>query len=62
MLWVFGTSWLAAIAAATYSVKVDLTPRSAGLGIAIGLALAGLTAAAMFPWPAVFAFALGCVV
>ena len=60
-LFVLVSSWLVAIAAATYAIAGHLTVQRAGLGIALGMALCGATAAAMFPVPAVFAFILGCV-
>jgi hypothetical protein len=52
MLWVFGTSWLAAAGAFLYAATFPLT---------VGAALLGATAAAMFPDPSVFAGVLGCL-
>jgi hypothetical protein len=61
MLWVFGTSWLAAVGALIYAATFPLTaPRVVG-GLGLGAALLGATAAAMFPDPAVFARILGCI-
>jgi hypothetical protein len=61
MLWVFGTSWLAAVGALSYAATFPLTaPRVVG-GLGFGAALLGATAAAMFPDPAVFARVLGCI-
>ena len=61
MLWVIGTSWLAAVGAFMYAATFPLTaPRVVG-GLGLGAALLGATAAAMFPDPAVFAHVLGCV-
>lgn len=60
-LWVFGTSWLAAIGAFLYAATSRLTaPRVIG-GFGLGAALLGATAAVMFPDPAVFARLLGCL-
>lgn len=60
MLWVFGTSWLAAAGALLYASTFPLTaPRVVG-GLVFGAALLGATAAAMFPDPAIFASVLGC--
>jgi hypothetical protein len=61
MLWVFGTSWLAAAGAFVYAATFPLTaPRVAG-GLGLGAGLLAATAAAMFPDPAVFARILGCL-
>lgn len=61
MLWVFGTSWIAAAGAFLYAATFPLTgPRLVG-GIGLGIALLALTAAAMFPDPTVFARILGCM-
>jgi hypothetical protein len=61
MLWVFGTTWIAAAGAFLYATTFPLTaPRVVG-GIGLGAALLALTAAAMFPDPAVFARVLGCM-
>jgi hypothetical protein len=60
-LFVLVSSWLVAVAATIYAVAGQLTVRRARLGVALGLALCGATAAAMFLVPAVFAFILGCV-
>jgi hypothetical protein len=61
MLWVFGTSWLVAIAATVYATAAGLTVRGTGWGTGFGLTLIAATVLAMFPAPAVLAFALGCV-
>jgi hypothetical protein len=61
MLWVFGTSWLAAIGALIYAATFPVTvPRVVG-GLGLGAALLGATAAAMFPDPAIFDRVLGCL-
>jgi hypothetical protein len=61
MLWVFGTSWLAAAGAFVYAATFPLTaPRVVG-GLGLGAGLLAATAAAMFPDPAVFARVLGCL-
>jgi hypothetical protein len=60
MVWVFGTSWLAAVGALMYATTFPLTgPRVVG-GLGVGAALLAATAAAMFPDPAIFARVLGC--
>ncbi|TMC79259.1 MAG: hypothetical protein E6J09_02440 [Chloroflexi bacterium] len=60
-LWVFGTSWIVSFAALAYAlVGRDLTAPVAAVGIALGMLLLTVTAAAMFPAPEVFAAALGC--
>jgi hypothetical protein len=61
MLWVFGTSWLAAAGALTYAITFPLTATRIVGGLGLGGALLAATAAAMFPNPAVFARILGCV-
>lgn len=60
MLWVFATSWLAALAALGYALSGGLTRRLAAWGITIGCAVVLVTAAAMFPAPEIFAMVLGC--
>jgi hypothetical protein len=60
-LWVFGTSWLAAIGAFLYAATSPLTATRVIGGLGLGAALLGATAAAMFPDPAVFARLLGCL-
>jgi hypothetical protein len=61
MLWVFGTSWLAAAGAFLYAATFPLTAPRVVAGLGLGAALLGATAAAMFPDPSVFAGALGCL-
>lgn len=61
MVWVFGTSWLAAIGAFMYAAALPMTPARVACGLALGAVLLGATAAAMFPEPAVFARILGCL-
>ena len=61
MLWVFGTSWLAAFAAFVYAATFPLTVHRVAGGLGFGVALLLATAAAMFPDPSVFARVLGCV-
>ncbi len=61
MLWVFGTSWLGAFAALVYAATFPLTVHRVAGGLALGAALLGVTAVAMFPDPAVFARVLGCM-
>jgi hypothetical protein len=61
MIWVFGTSWLAAVGALVYAGTSRLSaPRVVG-GLGLGAAMLGATAAAMFPNPALFARILGCM-
>jgi hypothetical protein len=61
MVWVFGTSWIAAAGAFLYATAFPLTGPRVVAGLALGVALLGATAAAMFPDPAVFARVLGCM-
>ena len=61
MVWVFGTSWLAAAGAFLYAATFPLTARPVLVGLGLGAALLGATAAAMFPDPAIFARVLGCL-
>ena len=61
MLWVFGTSWLAAVGAVVYAGTSRLSAPHVVGGLGLGAALLGATAAAMFPNPAVFARVLGCI-
>jgi hypothetical protein len=61
MLWVFGTSCLAALGAFAYAAAFPLTLRSVAGGVGLGVTLLCATAAAMYPDPAVFAGVLGCV-
>ena len=61
MLWVFGTSWLVALAAFVYTATFRLTARRVLGGMGLGLALLAATAAAMFPDSSVFARVLGCM-
>jgi hypothetical protein len=61
MLWVYGTSWLAALGALAYAASYGLTPLRIAAGLGVGAPLLGVTAAAMFPDPAVFANVLGCL-
>ena len=61
MLWVFGTSWLAAAGAFLYAATFPLSPRPVLAGLGLGVVLLGTTALAMFPDPAVFAHVLGCL-
>jgi len=60
-LFVLATSWLVAFAAFAYAVASGPTPQRLLAGFGLGLGLCALTAAAMFPDPAVFARVLGCV-
>jgi hypothetical protein len=60
MLWVFGTSWLAAFGALAYAASHGLTPLRLAAGLGVGAPLLGVTAATMFPEPAIFARVLGC--
>jgi hypothetical protein len=61
MVWVFGTSWIAASGAVLYATTFPLSaPRVIG-GLGLGIGLLALTAAAMFPDPAIFARVLGCM-
>jgi len=61
MLWVFGTSWLAAVGALVYAGTSRLNAPHVVGGLGLGAAMLGATAAAMFPNPAVFARVLGCI-
>jgi hypothetical protein len=61
MVWVFGTSWLAAAGAFLYAATFALTARLVIVGVGLGVALLGATALAMFPDPAIFARVLGCL-
>jgi hypothetical protein len=61
MLWVFGTSWLAAAGSFLYAATFPLTASRVVAGLGFGGALLGATAAAMFPDPAVFGRVLGCL-
>ncbi len=61
MVWVFGTSWIAAAGAFLYAAAFPLTPPRVCVGIGFGVGLLALTAAAMFPDPTVFAGILGCL-
>jgi hypothetical protein len=61
MVWVFGTSWIAAAGAFLYAATFPLNASRVVGGIGFGASLLSLTAAAMFPDPAVFARALGCM-
>ena len=61
MVWVFGTSWLAAAGAFLYAATFPLTAARVVAGLGLGAILVGATAAAMFPDPAVFARVLGCL-
>jgi hypothetical protein len=61
MLWVFGTSWVAAAGAFLYGATFPLTGARVAAGLGLGAGLVALTAAAMFPDPAIFARVLGCM-
>jgi hypothetical protein len=61
MVWVFGTSWLAAAGAFLYAATFPLSATRVVAGLGLGAALLGATAAAMFPDPAFFARVLGCL-
>lgn len=61
ILWVFGTSWLAAVGALVYAATFHLTVLRVFAGLSLGVALLAATAAAMFPDPAIFARVLGCI-
>jgi hypothetical protein len=61
MLWVFGTSALAAVGAFGHAVTSGLTVIRVVAGLGLGSGLLGATAIAMFPDPAVFARILGCL-
>jgi hypothetical protein len=61
MVWVFGTSWLAAFGALTYAATFRLTVLRVVAGLGLGALLLAATAAAMFPDPAIFARVLGCI-
>lgn len=60
MLWVFGTSWLAAFGAFAYAALSGLSPGRIAAGLGLGGALLGATAATMFVDAAIFARMLGC--
>jgi hypothetical protein len=60
-LWVFGTSWLAALGAFAYAAQYGLSSGRVAAGLGLGGALLAGTAAAMFVEPAVFARVLGCL-
>jgi hypothetical protein len=61
MLWVYGTSLLAAWGSFVYAAASGLTVVRAVAGLGVGVVLLGATAVAMFPDPAVFARVLGCL-
>jgi hypothetical protein len=61
MVWVFGTSWLAAFGALTYAATFRLSVLRVVAGLGLGALLLAATAAAMFPDPAIFARVLGCI-
>lgn len=61
MVWVFGTSWVAAAGAFLYAATFPLTAARVAAGLSLGAGLLALTAAAMFPDPAIFARVLGCM-
>jgi len=60
MVWVFGTSWLAAFGAFAYAALSGLGPGRIAAGLGLGGALLGATAATMFVDAAIFARMLGC--
>jgi hypothetical protein len=60
-LWVFGTSWLAALGSFIYAVASGLIVSRVVAGLGLGAFLLAATAAAMFPDPAIFARLLGCI-
>jgi hypothetical protein len=61
MLWVYGTSWLAAIGALVYVAASGLTVARGVAGLGVGVAALVTTTAAMFPDPTIFARVLGCL-
>jgi hypothetical protein len=61
MVWVFGTSWIAAAGAFLYAATFPLNAARVVAGLALGAGLLALTAAAMFPDPGIFARLLGCL-